>query len=224
MSIDVKICGNMTPEDAELAASAGADFAGVILDVPQSPRSVTVEQAAEVRAECSIPFVVVFLDAPLEQVRAACDVLAPFAVQLHGGEPAQMVGELKGALPCQVWKVVHSRPGRPRIGDVRTLAERIASHTDAGADLILLDTAASPDLRGGTGLTSDWAAADRLIGRCRAPVFLAGGLDPDNVAAAVAAARPAGVDVASGVESSPGVKCPEAVRAFVRRAKAAGAE
>ncbi|MGD8237700.1 MAG: phosphoribosylanthranilate isomerase [Armatimonadota bacterium] len=224
MSIDVKICGNRTPEDAELTVSAGADFAGVILHVPQSPRSVTVEQAAQVRAACSIPLVVVFLDAPSDQVRAACDVLSPFAVQLHGGETPGMVAELKRTLPCQVWKVVHSRPGPPRLGDTPTLADRMASHTEAGADIILLDTAASPDLRGGTGLTSDWAAADRLIGRCRAPVFLAGGLDPDNVATAVAAARPAGVDVASGVESSPGVKSPDYVRAFVQAAKSAEAD
>ena len=221
MSVQVKICGNRTPEDVELAASAGADFAGVILNVPGSPRSVTLEQAARVRAACRIPLVAVFLDPPAEDIRAACDVLAPFAVQLHGGESASVVRELKRTLGCQVWKVVHPRPGPQRPEDARLLNQRIAAHADAGADVILLDTAVSPDLRGGTGVASDWEGAGRLIERATVPVFLAGGLRPDNVAAAIAAAQPAGVDVASGVETSPGVKSPDAVREFVRAAKSA---
>jgi phosphoribosylanthranilate isomerase len=224
MSVKVKICGNRTADDLRLAASAGADFAGVILDVPQSPRSVTLEEAQRVTPACTIPLVAVFLDASPEHIRAACDALAPFAVQLHGGEPTAMVRELKETLSCQVWKVVHPRPGPQRPGDARTLAERIGAHAMAGADVILLDTAASPDLRGGTGLASDWSAAKRLSEQSPVPVFLGGGLRPDNVAAAIAAARPAGVDAASGVESSPGIKSPEAVWAFVAAARSAARE
>ena len=219
----VKICGNRTPEHFELAASAGADFAGVILDVPKSPRSVSLEEAAQIRAACTIPLVAVFLDASADNIQAACAVLSPFALQLHGREPVEVVAELKQRLPCQVWKVLHQRRAG-EVEDEASLPERMRAYADAGADVILLDTAVSTDLRGGTGLTGDWTAARRLVESSPVPVSLAGGLHPDNVADAVRAVRPAGVDVASGVESAPGEKSAEAVRAFVAAAKSAAGQ
>ncbi len=219
----VKICGNKTPEDFRLVAEAGADFAGIILDVPKSPRSLSLNEAARVRKACTIRLVTVFLGATIEQIEAAHDALAPFAVQLHGREPVEVVERLKERLPCQVWKVLH-QPAAGAAADESPLAERMAAYAAAGADVILLDTAASPDLRGGTGLTSDWDAARAAVEHSSTPVFLAGGLRPDNVAAAVTAVRPAGVDVASGVESSPGIKSPEAVRAFVMAARSAAGQ
>ncbi len=221
--MQIKICGNRTPEHFELAASAGADFAGVILDVPKSPRSVSLEEAAQIRAACTIPLVAVFLDASADKIQAAYDVISPSAVQLHGREPAEMVAELKQRLPCHVWKVLHQRPAGDT-EDEPSLPEQMRAYADAGADVILLDTAVSVDLRGGTGLTGDWAAARELVDSSPVPVFLAGGLRPDNVRDAVAAVGPAGVDVASGVESAPGEKSPEAVRAFVAAAKSAAGQ
>ncbi|MCY4353982.1 MAG: phosphoribosylanthranilate isomerase [Truepera sp.] len=199
----VKICGITRPEDAELAESAGADAIGLVF-APNSKRLITLERAAAIaeRVGPLITRVGVFVDAPLEQVLAAVHHLRLGAVQLHGSEDSVYAAAVRKE--TRVIRAVSFRPGLPLEG---------LAHFPA--DALLVD-----GLRPGSGETFDWSQASSLTGG--APhLILAGGLAPENVAAGIRALRPYAVDVASGVEASPGIKDPEKVAAFVRNARAA---
>jgi len=194
----VKICGITRLEDAEAAAAAGADLIGFIF-VPGTRRALDPEAAAWVRSLHGIATVGVFREAPLEQVVRVRDVLELDWVQLHGSEPDAFLP----ALGSNVLRRV------PVAGGVDwTRVEELARSC-----LPLVDPGAG-----------DGRAFDLELLRDRPPgarFGLAGGLTPDTVAAAVRTARPALVDVSSGVESAPGVKDHEKVRAFVAAARAA---
>ncbi len=129
-------------------------------------------------------------------------------MQLHGDEDADLVDEVR-ALGVRVIKAV---------SPVDAAAAEAAVDAFGAAHALLVD-AGAPGSPGGTGRRADWLLARDLAGR--RPVILAGGLTPDSVADAIRAVGPAGVDVASGVESAPGIKDPDAVAAFVRAARAA---
>ncbi len=201
MATFAKVCGVTTPVVATHAAAAGADFVGVVL-VPGTPRFVPPDRVdAIVHAvhEAGARTVAVTADMP------EADLLAlPFDVlQLHGAEPPALVARVTAA-GRRVWKALRVGPDfDPGLA---------ASFTDAGAEAVLLD-AWHPTLAGGTGLRTDPDVA-AAIARDRR-VVLAGGLGPDNVAAAIAAVRPWAVDASSGLESAPGVKDPNLVAAWV---------
>lgn len=198
----VKICGITRPEDAELAESAGADAIGLIF-APNSKRLITLERAAAIaeRVGPLITRVGVFVDAPLEQVLAAVHHLRLGAVQLQGSEDSVYAAAVRKE--TRVIRAVSFRPGLSLEG---------LAHFPA--DALLVD-----GLRPGSGETFDWSQASSLTGTPH--LILAGGLAPENVAAGIRALRPYAVDVASGVEASPGIKDPEKVAAFVRNARAA---
>ncbi|HKA88846.1 MAG TPA: phosphoribosylanthranilate isomerase [Haliangiales bacterium] len=194
----VKICGITRIEDARVAVAAGADWIGVNL-WPRSRRYVPLERAREIAAAAAgVVRVAVFVNAPRADIEAALAFVD--LVQLHGDETPADCAPFAGRL-------------------VRALRAPDAAAMDAfPTDLILLDTP-SPGY-GGSGRTFDWSLAAAAVARGKR-VILAGGLDPDNVAAAVRAVRPFGVDVASGVEAAPGIKDADKVRRFVAAAKAA---
>lgn len=198
----VKICGITTPEDARLAAAAGADAVGLVL-WPGSPRYVDEERAREI---CSglPPFVVrvgVFVDATRERLAHCAVSLGLDVLQIHGDVPPDWLS----SLPRRTLKAIQVGPGFDP-----EQALRYVGHADG----ILLDTGTSDGARGGTGRAFDWKLAEAV--RAGAPyLVLAGGLRPDNVRQAIEAVRPDAVDVSSGVEAEPGRKDPEAVRAFV---------
>ncbi len=203
----MKICGITTAEDARLAVEAGADAIGFVL-WPQSPRYVEASLAREIgdTLAAHVVRVGVFVDAPRgEMVRLAEEARLDL-LQLHGEEPADDLA----TLPRPTWKAVPVGPGF-----VPADALRYEGKT-AG---LLLDNR-SGAVRGGTGRTFDWSLAAAVRPRASFLV-LAGGLDARNVAAAIKAVRPDGVDVSSGVESEPGRKDPEKVRAFLRAAREA---
>jgi len=196
----VKICGLTRREDALLAAELGADALGFVF-APRSRRRADPEVVAAAVRELP-PYVTavgVFQDQPLEEVRALVRECGLGLAQLHGSEDA---GYLR-ALGLPLLKAVSLN----RREDLALLQ----SYPDEGA--FLLDTGT-----GGTGQTFDWDWAVEA-GRT-ARVVLAGGLHPDNVAAAVQRVRPWAVDCCSGTEASPGMKDPEKMRLFVERAKA----
>ena len=202
----VKICGITRPEDAELAASLGAWAIGFIL-WPQSKRAADPAVAAGVARALrrQVALVGVFVNPTLDEVVQAAEAIGVTHVQLHGDEgPAfcRAVAERTGA---RVIKALRIGSG----ADIRA-AERY--HTD----LHLLDAAAGAAY-GGTGRTWDWELVAQR--RSKIPVVLSGGLSPENVAEAVSVVRPWAVDVASGVESAPGVKDPAKVRAFIAAAE-----
>ena len=202
--VRVKICGVTRLEDALAAARLGADAIGFNF-WPRSKRHLSPGAAGEIvrRLPPHVATFGVFVNPTRDELLAALAASGVGAVQLHGDEPpALCLG-----LPVPVVKAL-------RIGDARDLAALASYEVRA----FLLDAPSAG--YGGSGATFDWslaAAAAREL-----PVLLAGGLGPGNVAEAIRAVRPLGVDVASGVEASPGVKDPALLEQFIRRAKEAG--
>jgi phosphoribosylanthranilate isomerase len=199
MTVQVKICGVTSVEDACAAARFGADMVGVNF-YPKSPRSVTLGRAREIRAalggECRL--VGVFVNATharVERVRveAGLDLL-----QFHGDESDEFIG----GWPLPVIRALRLKPGA------------VPDFARVPADYVLVDTF-HPGLYGGTGMGRPLT---ELHGLNLSRVFISGGLNPDNVGEAVALA-PYAVDTASGVESSPGVKDHDKIRRFIENAK-----
>jgi phosphoribosylanthranilate isomerase len=203
----VKVCGVRSARDALLCAEAGADAIGLNL-WPGSPRYLPPVEAARLAAAlpATLLCVGVFVNPTHDEVVALLDAGVIHVAQLHGDEPSAFVTALAAA-GRRVWKAV-------RLDGEAALA----ALEDDAPERFLVD-AAGPGY-GGSGRAADLALAARAA--ARRPVLLAGGLDPHNVAAAIRAVRPFGVDVASGVERAPGEKDRARVIAFVRAAKGAG--
>ncbi len=199
----VKICGITRIEDGLAAAHAGADAIGLVF-APASPRRVTAAQAAAIAAALP-PFVssvALFVDPSAEEVRAVLQRFRPDLLQFHGDEPPDFCA----AFGLPYLKAVRVRPATD-------LLQYAAAY--AGARGLLLD-AYHPDSHGGTGQRFDWDLIPRGLPR---PIVLAGGLDPDNVAAAVSRVRPWAVDVSSGVEVAKGIKDASRIARFIREVR-----
>lgn len=212
----VKICGITSAADAQLASRLGADYLGVIVEHPPSPRHVGVQQARDIFAATDRLTVAVVVNQSPDQLLRIADVLQPAALQLHGDESVQLVRELK-ARGLAVWAACSANVS----GNSEGVRRRAGEMAEAGADAILLDardTNESGIIYGGTGKLSDWRLAQSLV-EDGLRVVLAGGLNPENVAAAVRAVAPWMVDVISGVEARKGVKDEEKVRRFIERAR-----
>jgi phosphoribosylanthranilate isomerase len=201
-AIRIKVCGFTRWPDIQAALQAGVDAIGLVF-YPPSPRSVTIEQAAELTAKLP-PFVSVtglFVNASPQKIAESCTRCRLDLIQLHGDEPPEACLDL------------------PR----RTIkAVRIA----VPADLIDLDRfpvsgllmdAKAKGLYGGSGQSFDWSMLASY--HSPLPLILAGGLRPDNVAEAIGQVKPYAVDVSSGVESEPGIKDPEKIAAFVQEVR-----
>lgn len=205
----VKVCGLTDPADAQMVASAGAAWIGLNFH-PPSPRSIDLERAwaiLNVLPATSEP-VGLFVNRPPGEVRTICRQLGLTIVQLHGDEPPSDLIELAEFRVVRAFRIGVSS-GLGRLTDYLEQAERLGKIPDA----VLLD-AHVPGLPGGTGQLVEDSLLDGLP-----PIdhlILAGGLTPDNVAERVARVKPWMVDVASGVERSPGRKDPARVRRFVR--------
>jgi phosphoribosylanthranilate isomerase len=197
----VKFCGITRPEDAELAAELEAWAIGMIF-WPGTERRCDPGVAAGIAQDLRrrVETVGVFVNPTLDHVAAMVDGIGLTAVQLHGDEGPAYCAEVARRTGAKVIKA-HGVRSRADVQVMRTF------HTD----FHLLDTG-RPGRRGGTGETWDWALAQGGVDGV--PFLLSGGLTPDNVADGIAEAAPWGVDVASGVEISPGVKDPEKMHAF----------
>jgi len=203
MSVRVKICGVTSLADAQVAVESGADALGFHF-YEKSPRSIPTAAAAEI-SRALPPFTLrtgVFVNPSEELVRRAIGECGLNLLQFHGDEPPDFCTQF-GLMSMKAF----------RIRDAGSLKELTKYQTDAW----LLD-ACSSDTFGGTGEKFNWTLAIEAQ-RPGKPVFLAGGLTPENVAEAVQQVQPFGVDVSSGVESSPGRKDPAKVRAFIKAAK-----
>jgi phosphoribosylanthranilate isomerase len=214
----VKICGITNLEDALLAVEAGADYLGFIFYRP-SQRSITVKKAqpivAELRRRPDLPPLVgVFVN---ETAAAMAHVLATCKLdlaQLSGDETPNFIGDHESPIFGRCYKVL--RPAT--LDEAEAEAEwYLPAEMAPNQPSLLIDTKHAT-LYGGTGQTADWTIAARLAQEFP-NLMLAGGLNPDNVAAAVDQVRPFAVDVASGVEARPGKKDPRLVRAFIANAK-----
>lgn len=195
--VRVKLCGVRTVADALLCAGAGADEIGVIF-APKSRRKVSIAEAKAIRdaLPAEVPLVGVFLDATLEEVLRTADAVGLQAAQLHGAWASGGRLPLYAALQVTGPESLQPRPGAARV---------------------LLDGPA-----GGSGKSFAWELTARARELHRGELFIGGGLTAENVAAAIAAARPDGVDVAGGIEGPDGFKDEGRVRAFVRAVRSCG--
>jgi phosphoribosylanthranilate isomerase len=207
----LKICGVTNPEDARLVGALGADFCGLVVDVEFSERRLSVEEARRVASVCRIPVVVLLCNPSVEQALEAVGRIGAHALQLLCSEPPELVAEMKARASCRIWKTVHLPPAPGQSSP--------EAYVKAGADALLVDSSDTSRgfLRlGGTGKVGDWRAAAALVAGASVPVFLAGGIGPDNVEKALVEVRPHGIDLSSGVEGArKGKKDPEKVRALI---------
>jgi phosphoribosylanthranilate isomerase len=202
--VRIKLCGVRNARDAVLCAEAGAHEIGVVF-APRSRRCVSVQTARDIRAalKAHVPLVGVFEDADLEQALRLAREVGLAAVQLHGALP-----KAEGTLPLYAALRVENQAALSALPELR------------GFRRLLLDGPAG----GGGGVSFAWSLARDAHSAFEGEVFVAGGLTPENVGEAIHAARPDGVDVASGIEGRDGFKEPGRVRAFVQAVRAAAVE
>ena len=221
----VKVCGVTSADDARMVAAAGADAIGLNF-VPGSPRCL--DAAAARRVAEAVPddvlVVGVFAGATPEEMRRVAAEVGLDAIQLHGrlgGEASDPPEACAAVAPLPVIRAV--RLAADGFGEVRGWLAEAATLGHAPV-MAVVDAAvpmtATPGALGGTGETVDWSRLT-AAGSLGIPIALAGGLTPDNVAAAIAATRVRAVDTASGVEQAPGRKDPEKVRRFCEAARMA---
>jgi phosphoribosylanthranilate isomerase len=224
MSLWIKICGNTSLEDALLAVEAGADAVGFVFAA--SPRQVTAAEVAGIVAglPAAVEKIGVFVDAELDEIVATVEACGLTGVQLHFEANPALPARLRERLgpEVRILRVVHFG-----VDAAERMAEQIAQHAgNPHVDAVLLDSRTTGAV-GGTGVAFDWALAGETLfqnAEARKRLVAAGGLNPANVAAAIAALRSWGVDAVSGVEAAPGHKDADKVREFVARARAAGRE
>jgi phosphoribosylanthranilate isomerase len=203
MTVRVKICGITSSEQAQMAQQKGADALGLVI-YEKSPRYVNLEQAAKIRASITSDcLAIVLLVNPSESlVKQVIEQVKPDFIQFHGDETPEF---------CHRFDFPFIRAVRMREGlDINA---EVAAYSAEGGFLF---DAWSDDLYGGTGHSFDWS---RLPTTTDYQLILAGGLTAENVNQAVAMTKPYMVDVSGGVESSPGVKDPQKVEAFIKEAK-----
>ncbi|HTJ29330.1 MAG TPA: phosphoribosylanthranilate isomerase [Acidobacteriaceae bacterium] len=220
MSLWVKICGNTSLADAQMAADAGADAVGFVF--APSPRLVTPAEVAAIvpRLPEKLEKIGVFVDLDFEKIAAAVAGCGLTGVQLHGGIDASRGADLAQELRThfgaglRILEVIHYGP--------EAAARLQEAAGNAALDGVLVDSRTTQAL-GGTGVAYDWQAARAGVFAGESPLRMvaAGGLHPDNVAEAIRTLKPWGVDAVTGVEASPGRKDAEKVRAFVEAARKA---
>jgi len=217
MPLLVKICGITTMAAMDAALDAGADMVGVVF-FPKSPRNVSLATGCALAGRtCGRAGVVALTVDPDDDFLAAVAAnLKPDLIQLHGHETTERVADIRERFKLRVMKAI----GVAEAADLAAIPAYAAV-----SDMLLVDAKppkTAEALPGGNGLTFDWRLVAGLDpGR---PVMLSGGLHAGNVAEAIRLTRLSGVDVSSGVESRPGVKDPDKIRAFVAAARASGAE
>jgi len=206
MSVRIKFCGFTRAEDAALAATLGVDAIGVV-HVPGSMRHVALEAMPAIRAvvPTNIDLVALFVNPDADAVRAVINALQPSLLQFHGDEPDAFCAQF--ALPF-----IKAMAMGEGAGDI---AQRQKDYPSAQA--FVLDGHA-PGQWGGQGERFAWANLPELD----KPIYLAGGLMPENVAEAIATVKPYAVDVSSGIESAPGVKDERKMRDFICAARQDG--
>jgi phosphoribosylanthranilate isomerase len=221
----VKICGNTNLEDAALAAELGADALGFVFAL--SKRQVTAAQVAAITPHlpAGVERVGVFDSHNPDRIANAAQVAGLTAVQLHGGFDEELLEHMSEILVpgVQIIQTLHWTIGKETADSAEKLASQIERIAALGiADRVLIDSKVG-SAGGGTGVAFDWTNARSLFASAPASLhlILAGGLKPENVAQAIGELQPWGVDVASGVEASPGRKAPERLARFLENARAA---
>ncbi|MDP0588887.1 MAG: phosphoribosylanthranilate isomerase [Candidatus Endonucleobacter bathymodioli] len=198
----IKVCGISTVHDAVAATDVGIDILGLVF-YGESPRFVTIERASDIAS--SVPpftlLVGLFVNALESDIAAVLERLPLGLLQFHGDE---------SVADCSRWSIPYIKALRVRPGV--SISDMAGAYDSAKG--YLLDTYRA-GVAGGTGESFDWGLIPDDL---KKPVILAGGLNPENIRAAIDTVQPYGVDVSSGVESSPGVKSVEKIKAFIHAA------
>lgn len=216
----VKLCGTTSVADRNLAAAAGVDWFGVVVETDFSPRSLTIEAARPLFSQPPIPAVALVFEMAEERLCHLLKTLAPTAVQFLNLEEPAVLQRLKAAYPTvELWQSIHLPPAGSDVS-LESVLETVQSYLAAEVDLLLFDTAATLDGKkkfGGTGITADWDIIRKALDtiRGKVPVLLAGGIGPENAVAGIKAVLPDGIDLCSGVEAEPGRRDPDKVRALM---------
>jgi phosphoribosylanthranilate isomerase len=223
----VKICANTNLDDAQLAAELGADAVGFVF--APSMRQVTTAQVARITPHLpeELERVGVFAGWDANQIAAAVEQAGLTTVQLHGGFDAALLRGLSKRFEGRIrliqtvhWVIAESGPAREQ-AEAQVRGHMLHIKESGMADRVLVDSKIGA-AAGGTGVAFDWKAARGLFSSASpSRLILAGGLTPVNVAEAIVQLEPWGVDVASGVEASPGRKDAAKVAALIRAAKLA---
>lgn len=209
----VKICGITRLEDLYTCVDAGVDALGFIVNVPYSPRNLTLEKAEELMKETNIfvKKVAVTVFRNIEQVTKIYRELKPDIIQVHGG-PLSIEEKISLSRHVPVIKAINVR-------EEKMIKEALE---DAQFFNAILTDSYAPEKHGGTGITHDWSISRKIREAISPkPLILAGGLTPKNVKNALLAVKPFAVDVSSGVESKPGVKDKVKIMAFIREVRRA---
>ena len=213
----IKVCGLKTTQDALFAHQAGADALGFIIDVPVvTPRKVTSQKVADIITQLP-PYALtvgVVMPASPTELLTLIEKSGVNTIQIHGNNSSLEIPEIKKKKHT---RFVRSYPIAVNT-EVNAAIKAIGEYIDRGADAILLDTKGKKDA-GGTGEIHDWRKSKEIKNSLSCPVILAGGLNPHNVSDAIRLVEPYAVDVASGVESSPGVKDHQKIKAFIRNVR-----
>jgi phosphoribosylanthranilate isomerase len=218
----IKICANTNLDDAQLAAELGADAVGFVF--APSPRQVTPAEVARITPHLpeGVECVGVFHAHDAQQIAAIAQECGLTTVQLHGGVRFELLRQLDEIFNGQVKLIqtVHWQVDANAANAAIVAAQLRKIDADGIAARALIDTRVGADL-GGTGVSFDWNAARATLAEASAgmKLIVAGGLRPENVGDAIRRLKPWGVDVASGVEQSPGRKSPEKLAAFIRAAR-----
>lgn len=216
--VKVKICGITNKEDA-IFCSKFAHAIGCILEIKQSPRSLSIEKAKEVLSS-ALPLtskIIVVADRKIDFLIEAVKEIEPDAVQLHGNESIDFVKELSGLFKenktrTKIIKTLHieEKEHAKKLSRIIGKAKEFADLCDA----ILLDT--KTKALGGSGKKHNWQISAEIVKNLEKPIILAGGLNPENVREAISIVKPFAVDTSSGVEAETGRKHREKVIAFIR--------
>lgn len=209
--VRVKICGIKSTKDLHTAVEAGADAVGFIVDVPQSPRNLNINEAKKIMktAPVFVETVIVTVPNNLNHLEKIHEELNPKTIQVHGSN--QTYREIRERLPDT--RLI----GAIRAENHNTI--KTATQAVEILDAILLDTHILGKY-GGTGKIHDWNLSKQVREAIHPkPLILAGGLNPENVKKAIQRVKPYAVDVSSGVEARPGIKDPEKVFQFIKNVK-----
>ena len=215
MTVEVKICGLDRPETVDGAVNAGAEMLGFVF-YPPSPRNLTASAASRLtnRVPAGVKRVGLFVDPTDEMITTVLNQNVLDLIQLHGNEPPERVAEIKDITRLKVIKVL-------KVTDIRDL--KYVSVYKGVAEWLMFDALAPKDMKralpGGNALSFDW----NILARANIPTpwILAGGLNQENVKEALSISGAKVVDVSSGVEKQPGVKCVEKIQSFIQAVKEA---
>ncbi|MBI3793448.1 MAG: phosphoribosylanthranilate isomerase [Nitrospinae bacterium] len=212
----IKLCGQTRLEDIRISFDLGADFCGVVVNVPSSPRSMDIKNAGPLFKQFGSKLFALTANADLSSLSEIARELKPAYFQLTADETPEFVKNALDSIGIPIFKSLHlpTAENSAPAPQSRHFLDVMAKYQEAGCAGFVLDSK-NNGLYGGTGVKSDWNLANEIIRDSGSKVFLAGGITPQNISMAKGL-NPYGLDLASGVETSPGIKSREKIESLFK--------